>query len=100
MLPSSARNGVGVLFQTGFSKLNSRPTDLCLRFKRLLAASPARLEARIDTLLSFPVGLFHRLQHAGPQAVLYGTTGRAYSLAMGHKGDAWKLSWFAPACTL
>src|SRR5215468_3277574 len=27
VLPSSTRNGVGVLFQTGFSKLNSRPTD-------------------------------------------------------------------------
>jgi len=27
--------------------------------------SPARFEARMDTLLSFPVGLFHPLQHAG-----------------------------------
>ena len=27
--------------------------------------SPARLEARMDSLLSFPVGLFHPLQHAG-----------------------------------
>src|SRR5262249_48952896 len=26
---------------------------------------PARLEARMDSLLSFPVGLFHPLQHAG-----------------------------------
>src|SRR6266550_2297357 len=38
---------------------------LCLRFKRYLATSPARLEARMDSLLSFPVGLFHLLQHAG-----------------------------------
>jgi len=37
----------------------------CLRFKRYLAVSPARLEARMDSLLSFPVGLFHPLQHAG-----------------------------------
>src|SRR5262245_21471848 len=27
--------------------------------------SPARLEARMDSLFSFPVGLFHPLQHAG-----------------------------------
>ena len=26
---------------------------------------PARLKARMDSLLSFPVGLFHPLQHAG-----------------------------------
>src|ERR1035438_6686393 len=26
--------------------------------------SPARLQARMDSLLSFPVGLFHPLQHA------------------------------------
>src|SRR5712692_9957971 len=48
------RNGVGILFQTGFSKLN-RPAHryLCLRFKRRLAVSPARLEARMDSLLPF-----------------------------------------------
>ena len=40
-------------------------TYLYLRFKRYLAISPARLEARMDSLLSFPVGLFHPLQHAG-----------------------------------
>jgi hypothetical protein len=50
----------------GFSKLNSPAHRyLCLRFKRYLAISPARLEARMDSLLSFPVGLFHPLQHAG-----------------------------------
>src|SRR6266700_2724973 len=50
----------------GFSKLNSPAHRyLCLRFKRHLAISPARLEARMDSLLSFPVGLFHPLQHAG-----------------------------------
>src|SRR3984893_4839769 len=50
----------------GFSKLNSPAHRyLCLRFKRHLAMSPARLEAKMDSLLSFPVGLFHPLQHAG-----------------------------------
>src|SRR6266581_1410054 len=50
----------------GFTKLNSPAHRyLCLRFKRHLAISPARLEARMDSLLSFPVGLFHPLQHAG-----------------------------------
>src|SRR5229473_1856501 len=50
----------------GFSKLNSPAHRyLCLRFKQYLATSPARLEARMDSLLSFPVGLFHPLQHAG-----------------------------------
>src|SRR6202043_1440915 len=50
----------------GFSKLNSPAHQyLCLRFKRHLAISPARLEARMDSLLPFPVGLFHPLQHAG-----------------------------------
>ena len=40
----------------GFSKLNSPAHRyLCLRFKRDLAISPARLEARMDSLLSFPV---------------------------------------------
>jgi hypothetical protein len=27
--------------------------------------TPARLKARMDSLFSFPVGLFHPLQHAG-----------------------------------
>ncbi len=50
----------------GFSKLNSPAHRcLCLRFKPHLAMPPARLEARMDSLLSFPVGLLHPLQHAG-----------------------------------
>jgi hypothetical protein len=54
VLPSPYRNGVGVLFQTGFSKLNSPAHRyLCLRFKRHLAVSPARLEARMDSLSPF-----------------------------------------------
>src|SRR6266576_3848192 len=38
----------------GFSKLNSPAHRyLCLRFKRYLAVSPARLEARMDSLFPF-----------------------------------------------
>src|SRR5215469_4421731 len=50
----------------GFSKLNS-PAHwyLYLRFRYHLAMAPARIEARMDSLFSFPVGLFHPLQHAG-----------------------------------
>jgi hypothetical protein len=44
----------------GFSKLNSPAHRyLCLRFGSHLTMYPARLEARMDSLLSFPVGLFH-----------------------------------------
>ena len=50
----------------GFSKLNSPAHRyLCLRFKWHLAMPPARLEARMESLFSFPVGIFHPLQHAG-----------------------------------
>jgi hypothetical protein len=50
----------------GFSKLNSPAHRyLCLRFDRHLAVPPARLKARMDSLLSLPVGLLHPLQHAG-----------------------------------
>ena len=39
----------------GFSQLNSPAHQcLCLRFKRHLAVSPARLEVRMDSLLPFP----------------------------------------------
>src|SRR5712691_7877630 len=55
----------------GFSKLNSPAHRyLCLRFKRHLAISPARLEARMDSLLSFPVGLFHPLVGSRTGAIL------------------------------
>jgi hypothetical protein len=53
------RNGVGVLIQTGFSKLNSPAHRyLCLRFKRDLAISPARLEAKMESLSPFLWGSF------------------------------------------
>jgi hypothetical protein len=43
-----------------FSKLN-RPAHRypCLRFRRYFTMSPARLEARMDSLYPYPVGLFH-----------------------------------------
>src|SRR5215467_12322939 len=65
VLPSPLRQKVGIPIN-GFSKLN-RPAHryLYLRFERHLTMSPARLEARMDSLFSFPVGLFHPLQHAG-----------------------------------
>src|SRR5215813_8177026 len=50
----------------GFSKLNSPAHRyLYLRFKRYHTMPPARFEAKMESLLSFPVGLFHPLQHAG-----------------------------------
>src|SRR6266700_7270010 len=61
-----------------FSKLNSPAHRyLCLRFKRHLTMSPARLEAGMDSLFSFPVGLFHPLQHAGLSRRT--SSGRRYS---------------------
>ncbi len=51
--------------ETDFSKLNSPARRyLCLRFTRRLAASSARLEAKV-VRYSFLVGLFHSQQHAG-----------------------------------
>jgi hypothetical protein len=51
----------------GFSKAQSpRPTGTSgLRFTRHLTMSHARLEARMEPLFSFPVGLLHPIQHAG-----------------------------------
>jgi hypothetical protein len=43
-------------------KLNS-PAHQYLCFKKHLAMFPARLEARMESLFSFPAGLFHPLQH-------------------------------------
>ena len=56
VLPSPLRQKVGILIN-GFSKLN-RPAHryLYLRFERHLTMPPARLEARMDSLFSFPVG--------------------------------------------
>jgi hypothetical protein len=51
---------------SAFRSSIARPTSTSgLRFKKHLAMFPARLEARMESLFSFPVGLFHPLQHAG-----------------------------------
>src|SRR6266481_1167837 len=64
VLPSSNQERVGVLVLR-FSKLNSPAHRYpCLRFKRHLAMPPARLRAKMESLLLL-VGLFHSLQHAG-----------------------------------
>ena len=56
VLPSPLRQKVGVL-STDFSKLNSPDHRyLYLRFERHFTMSLARLEARMDSLFSFPVG--------------------------------------------
>src|SRR5215471_18503850 len=65
VLPSPLPQKVGVLIQR-FLKLSSPAHRyLYLRFERHLTMSLARLEARMDSLFSFPVGLFHPLLHAG-----------------------------------
>src|SRR3954454_11418720 len=49
-----------------FSKLNSPAHRCpCLRFDSHLAVSIARLRVKMEVALSFLVGLFHPLQHAG-----------------------------------
>jgi hypothetical protein len=57
-------------FQSGFILLPRDAVYSWCRFpfqgvERHFTMSPARLEARMDSLFSFPVGLFHPLQHAG-----------------------------------
>jgi hypothetical protein len=45
---------VGAWLRKGFSQLNGPAHRcLCLRFKQNLAVSPARLKARMDSLLPF-----------------------------------------------
>ncbi len=49
----------------GFSTLNSPAHRYSLStFKRHLAAPTARLEAKMESLFLFPIGLFHPLQRA------------------------------------
>src|SRR6266849_3140736 len=56
VLPSSTRKGVGVLFHRLFEAHLPGPPIPLSTLQGYLAISPARLEARIDSLLSFPVG--------------------------------------------
>ena len=66
VLPSSISERSRRPDPSAFRSSIARPTRTSgLRFKRGLAISPARLEARMESLFSFPVGLFHPLQHAG-----------------------------------
>ena len=66
VLPSSISERSRHPDPSAFRSSIARPTDASgLRFRRGLAISPARLEARMESLFSFPVGLFHPLQHAG-----------------------------------
>src|SRR5947209_5028082 len=56
-----SRDGVSTPLKV-FSKLNSPAHRYpCLRFERNLTASPARLRAKMESLFSFLVGLFHPL---------------------------------------
>src|SRR5713226_7784214 len=66
MLPSSISEGSRHPDPSAFRSSIARPTGTSgLRFTRHLTVPPARLEARMESLFSFPVGLFHPLQHAG-----------------------------------
>ena len=59
------RNRVGALI-ISFSKLNSPAHRyLCLRFDRHLAMPHRKTRGQDGFAISFPVGLFHSLQHAG-----------------------------------
>jgi hypothetical protein len=65
VLPSSHRNGVGVLFHPAFRSSIARPTDTSvyassgISRRRLQDSRPGWIRC------SFPVGLFHPLQNAG-----------------------------------
>src|SRR6478752_5258120 len=66
VLPSSISERSRHPDPSAFRSSIARPTGTSgLRFTRHLAVSPARLEAKMESLFSFPVGLFHPLQHAG-----------------------------------
>src|SRR2546427_11785961 len=66
VLPSSISEGSRHPDPSAFRSSIARPTGPSgLRFTRHLTVPPARLEARMESLFSFPVGLFHPLQHAG-----------------------------------
>ena len=75
---SHSRNSVAAVLPSSISERSRHPDPSAfrssiapptgtsgLRFTRHLTVPPARLEARMESLFSFPVGLFHPLQHAG-----------------------------------
>src|SRR6266851_4131125 len=66
VLPSSISERSRHPDPSAFRSSIARPTGTSgLRFTGHLTVPPARLEARMESLFSFPVGLFHPLQHAG-----------------------------------
>ena len=66
ILPSSISERSRHPDPSAFRSSIARPTGTSgLRFRGQLTLSPARLEARMESLFSFPVGLLHPLQHAG-----------------------------------
>src|SRR5213595_2824819 len=66
VLPSSISERSRHPDPSAFRSSIARPTGTSgLRFTRHLTVPPASLEARMESLFSFPVGLFHPLQHAG-----------------------------------
>jgi|ERR1700674_1072931 len=66
VLPSSISERSRHPDPSAFRSSITRPTGTSgLRFRGQLTLSPARLEARMESLFSFPVGLLHPLQHAG-----------------------------------
>ena len=66
VLPSSISERSRHPDPSAFRSSIARPTGTSgLRFRGQLALPPARLEARMESLFSFPVGLLHPLQHAG-----------------------------------
>ena len=66
VLPSSISERSRHPDPSAFRSSIARPTGTSgLRFRGQLTLPPARLEARMESLLSFPVGLLHPLQHAG-----------------------------------
>src|SRR5579864_4565273 len=66
VLPSSISERSRHPDPSAFRSSIAQPTGTSgLRFRGQLTLPPARLEARMESLFSFPVGLLHPLQHAG-----------------------------------
>src|SRR5438552_3023314 len=94
------QNGVGILIQTGFSKLNSPAHRyLCLRFKRDLAVSPARLEARMESLSPFLQGSFIPYNMpVYPGALRFARRPSPYCTQLIHHPSQPKLSGLSASC--
>lgn len=63
MLPSPSRNGAGGLIRSAFRSSITRPIDAFdLRFEIHLTMCPAKLEVKMESLSSFPLGILPPLQ--------------------------------------